>query len=501
MRGTVAAGEVERFRALVAERLGLHFDEAKMGFLADVLNRSLARNGRVWDTYLARLEAGPSDEQLGALAQELTVSESYFFRNIDQFHALREIVLPDRMRARASTNRSLSILSAGCASGEEPYSISIVARETLPDAAWNASIRAVDVNPAALKKAACARFSRWVLRETPLQIQQSWFRQDGGEAVLDDGIRRSVRFAQRNIVDEDADLWPPETYDIIFCRNVIMYFAPQAARALIARITRSLAPGGFLFLGHAETLRGLSRAFHLRHLHGAFCYQRRDGDEAMGPSIERISRAAASGPALATVLDDADSWVHAIGKSAERIQVLTELGSGIPAVHPSRRRNLGVALDLLRKERFHEALDLVQGFPAEFARDPDVLLLHAVLLTQSGELAGAEAACRRLLALDELNAGAHFVLALCREGVGDQRGARDHDQLAVYLDPAFAMPRLHLGLMARRAGDRETADRELSRALVLLEREDASRLLLFGGGFSRAALLGLCQAEINAGRG
>ena len=104
--------------------------------------------------------------------------------------------------------------------------------------------------------------------------------------------------------------------------------------------------------------------------------------------------------------------------------------------------------------------------------------------------------CERLLAIDELNAGAHYALALCREGDGDRQGAIDHDQVAIYLDGSFAMPRLHLGLVARKRGDLETARRELGQALVLLQREDAARLLLFGGGFGRDALVALCRAEL-----
>jgi chemotaxis protein methyltransferase CheR len=110
----------------------------------------------------------------------------------------------------------------------------------------------------------------------------------------------------------------------------------------------------------------------------------------------------------------------------------------------------------------------------------------------------AERACEQLLALDELNAGAHYLLALCREGAGDRGGAVSHDQTAVYLDPGFAMAHVHLGLLARRANDRNTARRELEQAILLLQREDASRLLLFGGGFSRDALMALCRAELSA---
>jgi chemotaxis protein methyltransferase CheR len=163
---------------------------------------------------------------------------------------------------------------------------------------------------------------------------------------------------------------------------------------------------------------------------------------------------------------------------------------------PSQRPDLAAALDLLEQERYADALDHVGALPSGTARDPDALLLRAVLLTHSGRLEEAEDACARLLAIDELNAGAHYALALCREARGDRQGALDHDQVAVYLDRSFAMPRLHLGLVARKRGDLDLARRELGQALVLLQREDAARLLLFGGGFGREALLSLCRAEL-----
>ena len=89
-------------------------------------------------------------------------------------------------------------------------------------------------------------------------------------------------------------------------------------------------------------------------------------------------------------------------------------------------------------------------------------------------------------------------MALCREGAGDAEGAIEHDQAAIYLDPEFAMPRFHIGLLTRRRGDRQGAYRDLSEALILLQKEEASRVLLFGGGFKREALIGLCRAELAA---
>lgn len=496
--------DVERFRTVVARRLGLHFDDGRLPLLADTLERRLEALGRASETYLGQLDTEPEKVEIGILSTELTVTETYFFRNIDQFHATAEVALPARRAARLDTKR-LRLLSAGCASGEEPYSLSILLREAAFDPSWSVAIRAVDVNPAALEKAKHGRYSRWALRETPAAVQSRWFSHDARGVVLEDDARSFVHFEEQNLAEENPDLWPCEAYDIVFCRNVLMYFVPETAQFVVEHIAHSLAPGGFLFLGHAETLRGLSQSFHLRHTHGTFYYQRKEAAHltpSAPPPALPVSPMASS--PIAAVVDGAESWVDAIRGASERIEALTRAprptprsaGERLSALPP--RWDLDKALELLESERFSDALELVQSLPAEAAMDPDVLLLRAALLTHGGQLALAEDTCLRLLAVDELNAGARYLLALCREGAGDGPGAAEHDQMATYLDPAFAMPRFHLGLLARRSGHRETARRELALALSLLRREDASRLLLFGGGFGRGALVAMCRAELVA---
>lgn len=503
--------DVEAFRAFAARRLGLHFDDARLAELAGLLSRRMLVAKEQGAAYLDRLDGpGARPEELRILAHELTVHETYFFRHAEQFRAFAAVVLPDRIRANRPHGR-LRVLSAGCASGEEPYSLAILAAQSAEAAGSDLSIRGIDVSAAAIEAATRGRYSAWSLRETPEEVRSRYFTAHDRDFVLDPAIRRLVTFEEHNLAGLERGPLEPEAFDIIFCRNVIMYFTPEAARATVARLSRSLVPGGFLFLGHAETLRGLSQDFHLRQSNGTFYYQRREADEAPRPSLG--SQPAAStlrpGPAVEAEspsevpLPD-DSWVDIIRRASERIQSLT--GSPRATARPvfgaedqARQRagqRLGPALDLLQGERYPEAAALLEALPAEAAVDPDVLLLRAVLLTHGGDLARAEQLSLDLLAQDELSAGAHYVLALCRENAGDQPGAMDHDRAALYLDPAFAMPRLHLGLLARRSGDRDQARREFQDALVLLRKEDSSRVLMFGGGFHRDALIALCQAEL-----
>jgi chemotaxis protein methyltransferase CheR len=493
--------DLERFRAAIIKRIGLQFDDARLGFLNEVLQRRLSKLGHSSDAYIWDLQRETPNDEIAALARELTVNETYFFRNIEQFHALAGVVLPERLQADRA-QRTLRLLSAGCASGEEAYSMAIVAREAIPDPSWEVAIRAVDLNPAVLEKARRARYSSWALREAPADMRQRWFRSEGREMILDEAVRGAVKFEVANLASDDPYLWQPDTYDVIFCRNVLMYFAPEQMQAAIRRITQSLAPGGFLFLGHAETLRGISDDFHLRHTHGTFYYERKG-------CIQRASRRPPATPipemvtvrTPVTVLDDA--WFHAIRKASERVAALVPIQ---PADAARSHASVPVwdvapAFDLLRKERFDEALDHVRAGPPPAERDADVLLLEATLLTHRGQFAAAEEVCGQLLQVDELNAGAHYVLGLCREQAADREGASEHFRVASYLDPEFAMPRLHQGLLARRGGQREVARRELAQALVLLKREEASRLLLFGGGFKREALIVLCETALRESGG
>jgi chemotaxis protein methyltransferase CheR len=479
--------DLQRFRGAILRSMGLQFDDAKLSLLSDVFHRRLAKRRAQGELYLTELETNAPADEWVALAEELTVTETYFFRNHDQFDALAGAVIPDRM-ARHGSPRTLKFLSAGCSSGEEAYTLAIVGIETLRDPGWDVAVRAGDLNPVQLAKARRARYSDWALRETPEDARRRWFSAEGRDLIVAPEVRERVAFESANLADPFSDLWRDSSYDVIFCRNVLMYFSPEQRRGVIARLATALMPGGYMFLGHAESMSGLSDAFHLCHTHEAFYYQRKEeGQQTHRP----IPLAPKPRPFRATTVYES-AWSETIRAASERVAALLPENA---APEPVQRINdLAPALDLLRRERFAEALDYIDGQPD--AGDPGALLLCAVLQQQSGKLAEAEGTCRRLLEIDDLSAGAHYVLALCRENAGDLAASAEHDRIAAYLDPAFAMPRLHLGLLARRGGQRDEAKRELAQALILLEGESTARLLMFGGGFNREALVALCRATL-----
>ncbi len=505
MTPALGTPDLDLFQQAITARLGLRFDDSRLTFLAEVLLRRVTARQLSAGAYLAALltELEASDE-LSALARELTVGETYFFRHKDQFNAFCEVALPERFSARARS-RSLRLLSAGCASGEEAYSLAILLRERGVEPGFEVSIQGLDLNPDALAKAAGALYSPWALRETSDELRRRWFTPEGRDFRLAKSLRESVRFDSHNLVLDAHTLLPPGAFDVIFCRNVLMYFTTEHAAAIVQRLARALAPGGFLFLGHAETLRGLSHAFHLRHTHNTFYYQLRPANERYDATTTHLpvpSASLADAPSPAVSRDWVGPWLETVERSSERIRDLSNGakpdGASAPvlsAAGPNHANgaDLSHPLELLRSERFGEALEVMHRLSDT---DPAALLLRAALLTHQGQLDDAEKACHDLLRLDDLNAGAHYLLALCCERRGHASAAIEHDQTAVYLDAGFAMPHLHLGLMARHRRDGDSARYELGQALLLLEREDESRLLLFGGGFGRGALLSLCRSEL-----
>jgi chemotaxis protein methyltransferase CheR len=497
MKPGPSAEQVAQFRELVLRRLGLEFDESKLSNLARVLALHAGADSAA---YLAMLAAAPEPaEALHRLAVDLTVTETYFYRNIEQIQAYAETALPACRQAREG--QPVRVLSAGCASGEEPYTLAIAGREAGGWAPGGLEVRAVDANPAMLAKAARARYSSWSLRELKPDMRARWFTREGEMYLLSDAIRQSVRFERRNLAVDDAELWAPGRYDIVFCRNVLMYFSPAQAQATVARIAAALAPGGYLFLGHAETLRGLSQDFHLCHTHATFYYQRKLDAGAAAPAADLPASVLApwSGERPRPALPDDLAWVDVIARAAQRIDTLAMAAPQRDAGRPAPEQpDLRRALLCLQQEQFGQSLALIGKLPQEHADDPDVLLLKAISLSQSGALAQAQEVCRQLLARDELHAGAHYVLALCGEEGSDYDMALAHYRSAAYLDPGFALARLHIGVLERRRGEAEAARRDLAQALVLLQHEDPARLLLFGGGFPRNALIGLCRAELAA---
>lgn len=448
---------LERFRNRLKELTGLVFPEGHQALLTEVMSKCAGRRGL--DEYLRELETTCDEQEVSRLAAELTVGETLFFRHGKQLETFVQWALPARLKARQSLRR-LSILSVGCSSGEEPYSLAMLLRQhfSLPD--WNLQILGVDVNRKALASARRGSYSSWSLRETPKIQLNRWFTPKGDQFLLDKNILEFVKFEERNLTLANRDLWIPGRWDVIFCRNMLMYFAPEKAAQLVENFARSLADGGFLFLGPADHLRGISDSFSLYYREESFYYQRTPEKTQAPPAIAappRTHRPAAT----------------------------------LPGPPPSQL-NTQLLRELLDSERYSQVLELLESMPGS----PEVSLWKASVLVNSGKLEDAEQICQTLLHPSQTAAGAHLLMGLCRRELGELGAARSYFEQATRLDGQLALARVYLGMLLRRLGLAGPARTHLRRALSLLERESEQRFLLFGGGYRRSAWLALCQSEM-----
>jgi chemotaxis protein methyltransferase CheR len=243
------------YLALIERRFGLHLS-------VDQVRRFDAALWRLLPTtpypnphalYQALAQGGERD-LLDMLAVELTIGETHFFRIRPQIDALQRTVIPDLITQHASARR-LRCWSAGCATGEEPYTLAILLREQLPAvSAWSVEILASDINLAALEAGRAAIFREWSFRDTPEEIRARYFVPHERNWGLADTVREMVRFSQLNLADEDALAREigSATFDLILCRNVTIYFSPRATQILYRRIVSALVPGGWLILAPAD---------------------------------------------------------------------------------------------------------------------------------------------------------------------------------------------------------------------------------------------------------
>src|SRR5712692_877475 len=280
MTTSISAVLLFRFSEVVAAQMGLHFPREHWSDLERGI-RSAAPEFDFKDaeSCLQWLLSSPlAKSQIEILAKHLTIGETYFFREQKSFEILEEHLLPELIRTRRGNEQRLRIWSAGCCSGEEPYSIAISLSKVIPDLRdWNISILGTDLNPRCLQKAAEGVYSEWSFRGAPQWAKERYFRniKDGRSSLLP-SIKKMVSFAYLNLAEDACPslLNNTNAMDVIFCRNVLMYFHPEKAKKVIQNLHRSLVDGGWLLVSPSETSHVLFSQFVTVNFPGAPLYKK-----------------------------------------------------------------------------------------------------------------------------------------------------------------------------------------------------------------------------------
>jgi len=469
----VSEADLQRFADLVRSRSGLEFSGPRRVDLERAIGRALVewRLPMPDALYTHLTEGAAAPAALEAFIASLTVPETYFFRNQPQFEALEQHILPDLI-ARRRDQRRLRIWSAGCASGEEPYSLAILLRRLLPDlTSWDVTILATDLNRSLLEKGQRGFYTAWSFRETPAEVQAQYFTARNGLFELAPQVRSQVTFAYLNLAD---DCYPSastntQDMDLILFRNVLIYFGEEMARRVIERLYEALVPGGWLLVGHAEPSIALFSRFITRAFPNAIVYQKPEQEQSVALQPE--------------VLASQPEAPRARSRRPEpRVSARPVSLAAASRGTPSRPISGGPT---------RSSASATPSSPVPAAPSDDLAARYQAVrqLADQAQLELARRSVEALVKQAPLFAPAYYLQGLILQELGDFEGALVALRRCVYVDAGFVMGHFALANLYARAGQAERGRRHREQVARLLAGAPVSALVPEGDGMTVGDLL------------
>jgi chemotaxis protein methyltransferase CheR len=445
MTRKIADDLLARVADLLTAKMGLSFPPKRWPDLARGLATAARDLGCDTAAQCARqLLASPlTREQIEILASHLTVGETYFFREKKSLAALENHILPELIRERRLQGRRLRIWSAGCASGEEAYTLAILLQRLIRDLdSWQIHLLATDLNPLVLKKAVRGHYGKWSFRDTPPEIVEKYFtRRDRGWEIQPH-LKRLVNFAYLNLAEDPYPSLVTQTnaMDLILCRNVLMYFSAGHARQVVQNLARSLVEGGWLIVSLTETSILRFSPLVLVNFPEAIVYRK---DSAGTRRIETGATCPTINPAviIADKLRDQPVIPPIPDQPPWTPPPVPEAPPTVPATAAAESPAAGV----------REMVD--------FARN----------CADQGDLAAALSWCEQALAADRLNPAWYFLRASILQEQDAVAEAVLSLRQAIYLDQDFVMAHFALGNLALRQANNRTAKKHFTNVLALLD--------------------------------
>lgn len=479
--------EFKLFRDYIQKNSGIYLndnrsDSLKVSLCMRMQEHKLKNYG---DYYQILISPGRKGEEFRELLNLITINETHFFRGKSQFEALRKVVLPDIIKRKGKTNRSIHIWSAGCATGEEPYSIAITLFETLKEPeTWRIEIFASDISRKALATAQKGIYSARSLRDTDATIIKKYFRkEDGDKYSLDEKVKKMVSFGYHNLVKEPYPVAPlPGGWDIIFCRNVTIYFKIESVRQVINNFYKTLNDDGYLFIGYAEMLYQISDKFEPLELEGAFAYRKRPTRVTVKP-VEK---------APLGELKEIRLREREVMRVKERY-VAEEALRGRKEEGESHYQS---AYKYYKKEDFEKAQsELIKAITLNSDNVKAHLLLSNIYVNQE-RYDQAEEEIEQILKRDIFLPEAYFLLGVIFEKRGLIDKAIRELKKAIYLDKDSALAHLNLARIYRARKMAKEAVRAYQNAVRALQHKPLTEWIGPSGRFLSDALIDTCKRDI-----
>ncbi|MCB9799682.1 MAG: tetratricopeptide repeat protein [Candidatus Omnitrophica bacterium] len=478
--------QFKKFKQVIAEGIGLHCSSERLScFSMIAMERMKELELPPW-AYLKRLEEDPTEFE--CFVNLITVGETYFFRDEKQFDILKKFVIPKYVqKAAADPGKAgkINIWSAGVSTGEEAYGIAILFKEAFKDfPLWTVSILGTDINTVSLETARKGIYQSRSLQNVCEADRERYFIQTGKTFEVCDEIKEMVRFERLNLVKGPygAENFSPEGFDIVFCRNVTIYFEVAVIKRIIPWFHRVMVKNGYLFLGATESLWGISNLFHPIEFPHAFIYQRQNGtaSEEMTFSV----------PMLVIPKDT--------GHPSE-LCTTTEPSVASPSVKngPGQQDALIESRKAYEHKEYSKALEMLNDYMKRKTEDPEAAMLKAHILSNQEQYEAALKCLDVVLKKNNLDAQAYYLKAIIFSKMKALNKAVDQYKKALYVNYDLAMVHFKLADLFRISGDRPQANRHYQETVRLLKTQEEQSEVTLSDGMTAGALINAAHLALS----
>lgn len=466
--------EFKLFQTFISDKSGIYFNERKRDSLKiSLLSRVKSKRCENFYQYYDYLKFHPEGSaEFKKLISLITVNETRFFRNSDHFKIFKKYIIPElidkKLQGKNHEQPSLAIWSAGCATGEEPYSIAMSLLDIMDSKGFlNTQILGTDIDEKALIQTRRGIYRQNSLRNIDDNYTDRYFRKVGNQFKLSEKIKNMVNFEHHNLMHLPYPIFQSRTWDIIFCRNVIIYFKTSTVRKVIRNLYNCLSDSGYLFVGYSESLFNISDDFSPVQIDNTFVYKKETKKQPR--KIIRSSK-----PIM--------------------IQTPTQIQQSI--LKDNAKILYNEAFKLFIKEDFDKALDKTVKFLQKEPDNTEGHFLIGRLYLEKGLFEQSASEFKRVIKKDSLFAQAYYFLGITYERLNQSEEAIKQFKKALFVDKEFALAYFNLALLLQTYGDKNEALRGYKNAIKCFRQIPAAEPLKFSSGFTVKTLVETCQRNV-----
>lgn len=445
--------QIDAFIDFIREKTGIAIKKSQHDTLKKAIIAACVKFKISPENYYATLLQCPNDSPLlEYLIAHITVGETYFFRDANQMKLLKEIILPNLIISkRTNKQHSLRIWSAGCATGEEIYTIAIMLDQLLPDRkTWSLQLLGTDINTESLQKAIQGKFSQWSMRSIDKNIINKYFQEKKHDFSLNEDIKNSVKFAYHNLMEKNYPSFFNETnaQDLILCRNVFIYFDQNQINKIMSRFSACLTEGGHLMLGASDPIQLAECDLVFKNLEGTHILQKNQP------------------PTQIKIMQDNEIFCAPIEDLIPKLEKQENIAMTQKVSKPAAIEKL------VKQAQWQAAIQAIDRKISGKGESLTLLNLKAKALANLGQCEKSIEICQYCLRLDPANKESYFTLALNLLELNKLHEAKTVLQKAIFLDHNFIEGYYHLGLLLLRLGDKQAGLKNLNNALTSLKNKN-----------------------------